>query len=114
MRHSFKAQRMKIHTDERRSVHEKPDHDEQQTAYENVQQELPARIAFFAALRKRKNQRNAHKKQKRGENKIRRRPAVPFGMRDGPINFFVAAGIVHQDHPSHREAAEDVQANQAP
>ena len=62
---------------------------------------LTITLSLFAAAEEKKGR----------ENEIGRRPAVPFGMRDGPISFFVAAGIVHQDHARDGEAAEDVQAH---
>ena len=52
LRHAFEAPGMKIHADERRSVHEKTDGDEKQAAFENVKQDLPAGLACSAAFRK--------------------------------------------------------------
>jgi hypothetical protein len=40
-------------------------------------------------------------------------PVVPFGMGDDMVGFFVAAGIIHQDHAGDGDTAKNVDANEA-
>ncbi|HEV3219784.1 MAG TPA: hypothetical protein VGZ48_08430 [Candidatus Acidoferrales bacterium] len=40
-------------------------------------------------------------------------PVVPFGMGDEMVGFFVAAGIIHQDHAGDGDTAKNVEANEA-
>src|SRR5450759_1813728 len=66
-------------------------------------------VTAFDALAKSERYRHPNDEQKEWKDQIGWRPAVPFGVVQGPVDVRPRTGIVHQHHAGDRQAAEDVE-----
>src|SRR5882724_63742 len=80
---------------------------------EHFEKEGPAAVTAFDALAERQRDRHPNDEQKEREDQIGRRPAIPFGMFQRPIDMRPRTGVVHQNHAGDRQAAEDVEKEQS-
>jgi hypothetical protein len=48
-------------------------------------------------------------KQKKGENKVSGRPAVPDGVTERRVNILPASRIIYQDHPGYGDTSKSIQ-----
>jgi len=89
--------------------------DQRGGAADNPQVHGGIKVCAVAESSQRVRERRADDEQKKGEDQVGRRPAVPLSVIERPVLILLAplAGVVDQDHGQDRQAAEDIEREEA-
>src|SRR5437870_7677320 len=80
-----------------------------QRALDDFPIETAVAATFINSSSKRERNRDTDNEQEEGKDQICRRPAVPLGVLERPVDMRPRAGVVYQHHAGDRQAAEDVE-----
>src|SRR5713101_981509 len=97
----------------RKAGEEFSEQEDNHRAIKNLEKEGLEFVTTLDALTKAERDRYADDEQKEWKDQVSWRPAIPFSVFQRPVDVRPRTGIVHQNHPDDRQAAKDVERNEA-
>src|SRR5260370_3727893 len=111
LQHAGNAHRREMKV--RKAGEEFSEQEDNHRAIENLEKEGLEFVTSLDALTKAERDRYADDEQKEWKDQVSWRPAIPFSVFQRPVDVRPRTGIVHEHHPDDRQAAEDVERNEA-
>src|SRR5262245_43589716 len=98
----------------REAVEKQAQSEDDRAALDDFEIQIAFDAALFDAPCKRERDRDADDEEKEWKDEIGRRPAIPLGVFQWPVDAGPRAGIIYQHHCGDSDAAKDVERDQTP
>jgi hypothetical protein len=102
-----------VKDEKREHVERQPDSENDSCPPQRMDQKRHSPFAFRRSPRKGERHRNADDEEKKGEDRVGVRPAVPLGVKERRVDVLPGARRVHHQHSRDRGSSEDVEGNEA-
>ena len=93
----------------RKAIEKEPNRKDQECPANRMTQQGIPRFAFFLPICDRIDHGNANNEQKEREYQVCRRPSVPLGVLQWPVDVLPVTGIIHQHHACNGQPAEYIE-----